>query len=814
MWFASYLQEKHNDSYGWNYMKKFYLPSYPGKVHIEVYCLKPFLNSSYKEEATEILRNLARHNDIALEYLAEFNDPQTETLAINMSLNNPNSYRRSVARNIIKSINLDSYITTLKTSLDSVTDDRIAIYDELLKSGQPSVYKYVLDIFKSNQFPYDSSIIMQELENDWLFYPSRDISVSNLLDSLSSALYQFNSFGWFGNLNFVNDINSLIQNSKSYYLINDTISSVYQLKLFRNEIDQELRDSTDLINDFIKVEAYKYLFPRAYFIEERIIIEKYNDTLTSITPSSVIAGSPTTIARITGGGFNNYTHLFWNENYYLDYSIISPTEINVTIPENFLSEVGENKIDANDSFTDYSNSLTFTVSQQSNPNLLVSLKNSTGTLLTNGTLQYYEGSWRDAVNNGDGTFTVITTIPTVSIRVYYEYASQQVDNVPAQNNTYTFTTVNAAVQLKNSLGSFIDVGTIQYYAGAWRSFGTTSNGVAYKELLPINYSFRMTYEYGSIDKQQNLSTDPIVVFQTVNAAVQLKNSLGSFIDVGTVQYYAGAWRSFGTTSNGVVYKELLPINYSFRMTYEYGSIDKQQNLSLDPTVVFQTVNAAVQLKNSLGNLIDLGTVQYYAGAWRSFGTTSNGVAYKELLPVNYSFRMTYEYGSIDKQQNLSTDPIVVFQTVNAAVQLKNSLGSFIDVGTVQYYAGAWRSFGTTSNGVAYKELLPVNYSFRMTYEYVSKDMQQNLSTNPVVDFTTVLCTVKVSNTNNQPLNNADVKYYAGAWKDLGITNINGITTKELLPANLSFRATYGNISLDKQQDISVNNFVEILLNVP
>ena len=304
---------------------------------------------------------------------------------------------------------------------------------------------------------------------------------------------------------------------------------------------------------------------------------------------------------------------------------------------------------------------------QANPNLVVNLKNSLGNQIPASNVKYYEGSWKDAVNNGDGTFTVVTTRSTVSIRVFYEYASQQVDNVPAQNNTYTFT----------------------------------------------------------------------------------------------------------------------------------------------------TVNAAVQLKNSLGNLIDTGTVQYYAGAWRSFGTTSNGVAYKELLPINYSFRMTYEYGSIDKQQNLSTDPIVIFQTVNAAVQLKNSLGNLIDLGTVQYYSGAWRSFGTTSNGVAYKELLPINYSFRMTYEFVSNDKQQNLNINPVVDFSTVLCSVKVSKTNNnEPINNAAVKYYSGAWRNLGTTNSDGITTKELLPANLSFRATSGTVSLDKQQDISVNSLVEILLNIP
>ena len=38
------------------------------------------------------------------------------------------------------------------------------------------------------------------------------------------------------------------------------------------------------------------------------------------------------------------------------------------------------------------------------PGLLVKLENSSGTLLTSGSLQYYEGSWKDAVNNGDGTF--------------------------------------------------------------------------------------------------------------------------------------------------------------------------------------------------------------------------------------------------------------------------------------------------------------------------------------------------------------------------------------------------------------------------
>ena len=187
----------------------------------------------------------------------------------------------------------------------------------------------------------------------------------------------------------------------------------------------------------------------------------------------------------------------------------------------------------------------------------------------------------------------------------------------------------------------------------------------------------MTYAYSSNDKQQDIGTDATVIFRTVNASVQLQNSQGQLIDEGTVKYYAGGWRDFGTIENGIASKELLPNNYSFRMTYADASNDKQQNIGDNPTVVFQTVNASIQLKNSQGQFIDEGEVKYYAGGWRDFGTTVNGTALKELLPNNYSFRMTYAYASNDKQQNIGDNSNVVFQTVNASVQLKNSHGDRI-----------------------------------------------------------------------------------------------------------------------------------------
>jgi hypothetical protein len=443
---------------------------------------------------------------------------------------------------------------------------------------------------------------------------------------------------------------------------------------------------------------------------------------------------------------------------------------------------------------------------QAAPFFAAKLVSSNGLKLATGSLQYYEGSWKDATNNQDGTFSINSTAKTLSLRMTYEYGTQAKSNVSISNDTIVFQTVNAQIQLQNSQGVLIDTGTVQYYAGAWRILGTTINGVATKELLPGTYSFRMTYTYASKDKQQDIGTNATVVFQTVNASVQLQNSQGSLIDQGAVQYYSGAWRDLGPTTNGIANKELLPNNYSFRMSYAYASKDKQQDIGANPTVVFQTVNAAVQLQNSQGTLIDQGTVLYYSGAWRDFGSTTNGVANKELLPNNYSFRMTYAYASKDKQQDLNTNPTVVFQTVNASVQLQNSQSVLIDQGVVQYYSGAWREFGGTINGVVSKELLPNNYTFRMMYAYSSKDKQQDISSNPTVIFQTVKAQVQLVNSQGNLIDQGTVQYYSGAWRPVGITT-NGIATKELLPNSYSFRMTYEYVSLDKSQDISTNNTV-------
>ena len=296
------------------------------------------------------------------------------------------------------------------------------------------------------------------------------------------------------------------------------------------------------------------------------------------------------------------------------------------------------------------------------PGLNVMLINSTGTNLTSGSLQYYDGTWKDATNNNDGTFSITTSLKTLSLRMTYEGGSQTKSNVTLGPDPVVFQTVNAQVKLQNSVGNLMDQGSVQFYAGSWRSFGVTSNGIATKELLPGSYSFRMTYAYGSKDLQQNIGTNAVVVFQTVNSTVQLKNNLGALIDQGTVQYYAGTWRTFGATTGGSVSKELLPVNYSFRMTYEGVSNDKAQDLSTNNTVGFSTVLCTIRVKNGQSQPVDNALVSYYSTVWKQIGLTVNGQVTKELLPANLTFRMTLGTVSQDKAQNIGTNGTVEFVT--------------------------------------------------------------------------------------------------------------------------------------------------------
>jgi hypothetical protein len=512
----------------------------------------------------------------------------------------------------------------------------------------------------------------------------------------------------------------------------DSVDCARAIKAFQHNIDFVFIDSLNPDPRKVTIEGWKFLYYNAQYILDRLPAIPPSPVIASLNPATAYAGGNGFSLSVKGRAFAPASAVLWNGSSRTT-SFAADSVLQATILASDIAIAGTASVAVVNPGNDTSNTISFTITQPPS-GLSVRLVNSIGTNLTSGSLQYYDGSWKDAVNNNDGTFHVNTTLATVSLRMMYEGGSQTKSNVAVGPNVVAFQTVNAQVKLQNSQGALIDTGTVQYYYSSWKPLGNTVNGVASKELLPANYTFRMTYATATNDKQQDIGANATVVFSTVNAAVQLKNSAGSLLDQGTVQYYFSSWQSFGHTMNGVATAELLPGTYTFRMGYASATKDKQQNIGTNPTVVFNTVNATVQLKNSLGAFIDQGTVQYYFSSWKALGNTMNAVASKELLPTSYTFRMAYATVTNDRVQDISTNSTVSFSTVLCTVTVKNGQGQPVDGAQVSYYFSSWVPIGATVGGEVTKELLPANLTFRATIGSATQNKVQNIGTNALVEF--------------------------------------------------------------------------------
>ena len=233
-------------------------------------------------------------------------------------------------------------------------------------------------------------------------------------------------------------------------------------------------------------------------------------------------------------------------------------------------------------------------------------------------------------------------IPASDLAAAATYAVTVTNPAPGggTSNAQTFTVADnnptITVQFKDSAGRPLSGGIVQYYYGYWQVFGTTdANGLVSKKLVPGVYIFSMNYAYGRQEKSQNVAVNPTVLFQTARVTVQLRDSTGTALDTGTVQYYSGGWLDIGSTSGGNISKELLPLTYSFSMNYAYGRQEKSQNVAVNPTVLFQTG----KIHSNSGSCS-----QYYASEWRTFNQD------QELLPLTYTFH--YNDGQFDQSYSI------------------------------------------------------------------------------------------------------------------------------------------------------------------
>ena len=395
---------------------------------------------------------------------------------------------------------------------------------------------------------------------------------------------------------------------------------------------------------------------------------------------------------------------------------------------------------------------------------------SDGTTELTGKAEYYAGSW-NSFGSGSTTASMELLPTNYTFRVSYGGASVQKKQDVSSDPAVIFQTTVVSMQLLASDGATELTGKAEYYAGVWNSFGSGSTTTS-MELLPTSYTFRVSYGGASIQKKQDVGSDPSVIFQTMVVSMKLLASDGTTELTGKAEYYAGSWNSFGsgTTTTSM---ELLPTNYTFRVSYGGASVQKNQDASSDPAVVFQTAVVSMKLLASDSTTELTGKAEYYAGSWNSFGSGSTTTS-MELLPTNYTFRVSYGGASVQKNQDVSSDPAVIFQTTVVSMKLLASDGTTELTGKAEYYAGSWNTFGSGSTTTS-MEMLPTSYTFRVTYGGANIQKKQDVSSDPAVVFQT--------GTVHSDSGTA-TQYYASAWQTF-------TQDMELLPGDYPFRFSDG-----------------------
>jgi hypothetical protein len=357
------------------------------------------------------------------------------------------------------------------------------------------------------------------------------------------------------------------------------------------------------------------------------------------------------------------------------------------------------------------------------------------------------------------------------------------------------------VKFKSSTKTGLAGGEVYYFDGDWILIGTTDNAGEVSGTVPLKLlSFRVYWEGTYIQKNQNVSIDPTVLFETVSVKMELRASDNTTRLSGEGQVNSGTWKSLGNTPTTGM--ELLPTTYTFRIYYEDTYIQKNQNVAVDPLVVFETVLVKMELHASDHSTKLNGEGKVNSGSWKSLGNTpTTGM---ELLPTTYAFRIYYEDTYIQKNQNVAGDPLVVFETVLVQMELHSSSGGSL-TGIGQVNSGSWKSMGLTPTDLhdGGKELLPQTYAFRIYYEDTYIQKNQNVASDQIVIFVTVLVKMKLLDSGNNDLVGAG-QVNSGGWKSLGDTPTAGM---ELLPQTYAFRVTYSGTSNQKNQNVSIDPLI-------
>lgn len=292
------------------------------------------------------------------------------------------------------------------------------------------------------------------------------------------------------------------------------------------------------------------------------------------------------------------------------------------------------------------------------------------------------------------------------------------------------------VFLRNSLNVNINGGMLEYrHGGGWQYASEIGKGIFAVDTDCETVDLRMTYD-GHSSQRVNISTSENYIFQTSLVTFELRKRTGELgHNSGEVSFASGTViGSTGDDGLGILQKELLPQEYTFRMKSRGGMNDITQDISVDPVVTWQMASMLVQLNKSDGTLgLNGAKVNYRGYRMQNFGSTGShrdGRTKKDLLEGTYKLIVYYNGGKfIEEDFHVlhETENQLIIDPISTTVELIDSeTGEAVNGGKVtnKGHSGHLMGFtGDNGSGIVTNDLLPLSYDFTMTYQGQSETIE-------------------------------------------------------------------------------------------
>jgi hypothetical protein len=224
-----------------------------------------------------------------------------------------------------------------------------------------------------------------------------------------------------------------------------------------------------------------------------------------------------------------------------------------------------------------------------------------------------------------------------------------------------------------------------------------------------------------------------------------------------------------------------------------GSTETQvQDVSVDPTFLFQTVEGKGTLSDSSGDPLEGGVLEIFTTDWYILGITTTytiddeveeAAVFFEVFAGTYDFRMNYGGSNEVKANTDPLAPLVEFETELTRIYLYDSHRNPLAGGVayIEYATDLWFELGETTepngtDGSIEKELLKGTFNFRMNFRDGSKEQLETIEDIPVniIEFMTEEVRISLQTAERPQVNIevidenvflADGEVYFGTYKD-------------------------------------------------